>query len=125
MRDLLAPILIIGFIHFLFFARLFYPEPMIFYLPEYERSDIWNQNYPFKDFLSHSLKHGELPFWSKDAGTGFSLFAEGQVGTLYIPNLILFYFLPTWIAWNLSYILLFLLSFLGAYLFYRELGILK
>lgn len=108
-----------------FFARLFFPEPKVFYTPDYARSDIWNFHYPVKDFLSRSLKEGELPFWTKDIGTGIPLFAEGQIGSLYFPNLILFYLFPTWLAWNLSYILVFIITVSGAYLFFKKLGVSK
>lgn len=106
-----------------FFARLFYPQAKVFYTPDYGRSDIWHQNYPFKEALSRSLAQGTLPFWSKDLGTGFPIFAEGQVGSLYLPNLLLFRFLPTWLAWNLSFPLLVLLAAFGAYLFFVRAGI--
>ena len=107
----------------LFLGRLFFHEPKLFYTPDYGRSDLWNFHYPVKDFLAGSLQQWEFPFWSKDMGTGFPVFAEGQIGTLNIMNLFLFSFFPTWIAWNFSYVLIFLLSFLGSYLFFKKIGI--
>ena len=115
--------LVILVIVLLFFGRLFFPEPKLFYTPDYGRSDLWNFHYPVKDFLAGSLQQWEFPFWSKDMGTGFPVFAEGQIGTLNIMNLFLFSFFPTWIAWNFSYVLIFLLSFLGSYLFFKKIGI--
>lgn len=115
--------LIILIITLLFFSNLFFPEPKIFYTPEFGKGDIWYFNYPFKDLLSESLKSGELPFWSKYIGTGFPVFAEGQIGALYLPNLILFGLLPTWLAWNLSYVFIFSTTFLGTYLFLYKKGV--
>lgn len=107
----------------IFFVRLFLPEPKLFYTPDYALSDMWNFNYPVKNFLSLSLKQGELPFWSKSLGTGFPVFAEAQVGALFLPNLVLYYLFPTWLAFNLSFILAFFTSCFGAYLFFQKLGI--
>lgn len=113
-------VLLILILCFLFFSRLFYPKPSLFYTPDFGQSDIWNFNYPIKNFLAQSLKSGQLPFWSKDVGTGFPFLAEGQIGTFNIFNLILFYIFPAWLAWNLSYLIIFFAAFLGTYLFLRK-----
>src|SRR3990170_6220182 len=119
----LLPILFITLVVIAFFWRLFYPEPKLIYSVEIIGSDIWNVYYPVKHFLSQSLKGGQLPFWSKDLGIGLPVQAEGQVGTFYLPNLILYWLLPTWLAWNLSLVFTFFLLFLGSYLFFRKLGV--
>src|SRR4030043_244974 len=116
----LFPVSIVILVFFIFFSRLFYPEPHLFFTPDFGRSDIWNFNYPLKDFLSESLKNGELPFWNKNIGTGFPVFAEGQVGALYLPNLILFGLLPTWLAWNINYLLMFIINGVGSYFFFLK-----
>jgi len=54
---------------------------------------------------------------------GGSAVCRGQIGTLYIVNILLFFLLPTWLAWNLGYWILFILSFFGCYLYFRRLGI--
>lgn len=120
MKKHVLPTLIIGLITTIFFARLFFPEPKLFYTPDIGRSDIANFNYPLKNFLSQSLRIGNLPFWNKNMGTGFPLFAEGQIGSLFIENLVLFSFLPTWIAFNLSYLLSFFIGALGTYFFLKK-----
>jgi len=106
-----------------FFWRMFYPEPKLIYSVEIIGSDIWNVYYPVKHFLSQSLKAGNLPFWSKDLGIGLPVQAEGQVGTFYLPNLILYWLFPTWLAWNFSLVFTFFLLFLGSYLFFQKLGV--
>src|SRR3989344_4136260 len=119
----LLPVVVILAIVAAFFWRLFFPTPSLLYTVEIIGSDIWNVYYPMKHFLSDSLKSGQLPFWAKDIGTGFPLFAEGQVGALYLPNLILFFLFPPWMAWNLSYVASFFFAFFGSYLFFRKKGI--
>lgn len=104
----------------IFFGRLFLPRPQLFYTPDFGRSDIWHFNYPIKDFLASSLKKGRLPFWSSQVGTGFPFLAESQIGALNLSNLILFFFLPTWLAWNLSFVIIFLTGFGGAYFFLKK-----
>lgn len=120
MKKHVLPTLIIGLITTIFFARLFFPEPKLFYTPDIGRSDIANFNYPLKNFLSQSLKLESLPFWNKNMGTGFPVFAEGQIGSLFLENLILFSLLPTWIAFNLSYVLSFFIAALGTYFFLKK-----
>jgi hypothetical protein len=120
LRKVQLPHLLILLAFLIFFGRLFYPEPKIYYTPDFSTSDIWHLHYPMKDFLARSLKSGQLPFWTKDIGTGFPLFAESQIGSLYVFNLILFSVFPTWFAWNLSYLVVFFLSFLGTYFFFRN-----
>lgn len=97
----------------LFFGRLFVPEPAIFFPVDAMRSDVWNFGYPMKVLLNQSLRQGQLPFWSDQVGMGFPVLAESQVGALFLPNLILFGLLPTTLAWNLSYVLVLLVNFLG------------
>lgn len=116
-------IVLIFFVVVSFFASLFFPTTKIFFTPEFQRSDIWYQNYPFKVSLTQNLRLGTLPFWESRIGSGFPLYAEGQVGTWFIPNLFLFTLFPTIIAWNLSYVLAFGVLTLGTYIFLKELGI--
>jgi uncharacterized membrane protein YfhO len=111
------PILVFLIILVIYFFRLFYPVPGIYFTPDFGHSDIVSFNYPLKDFLHQSLQHHQLPFWNKNMGTGFPVFAEGQVGALYPQNLILFALLPTWLAWNLLFPITLLITFLGVYYF--------
>lgn len=104
-----------------YFGRLFYPVPQLFYTPDYGRSDIPNFNLPVKYFLAENLANNQLPFWTKQIGTGVPIFAEGQIGALFIYNLLAFKFLPFWVAWNLAIPAALLFGFIGSYLFLREL----
>src|SRR3989338_2691243 len=94
--------LILAALVLVFFSRLFMPQLSIFITPEYGRSDITHFNLPIKFFLSESLKRGQLPLWSKNIDTGYPLFAESQIGALFLPNLVLFRFLPFMLAFNIG-----------------------
>ena len=76
-------------------------------------------------FLSDSLKRGEWPLWNRFIGNGFPALAEGQTGVFNISNIFLFKFLPFFIAWNSSYVLIFLTTMLGTYVYARSIGLKK
>lgn len=103
----------------IFFGRLFYPEPSIFLTPESVRSDMWHFHYPLKDLLHQHLAQGKIPLWHSGIATGFPILAEGHIQIFFIPNLILFAIFPTWIAWNLYFLFISLISLTGVYLFLR------
>ena len=123
MKKWVVPLVVIFLTLAVFFGQWFFPEPKLPYTVEIIGSDIWNVYYPNRHFLSQSLKAFELPFWAKDIGMGTPLFAEGQIGAFFVPNLVLYGLLPTWLAWNLSIVVSFFLLVLGSYLFFRKLGI--
>ena len=62
--------------------------------------DVMVQNHPFRDFFARALRAGQLPLWNAAINCGFPLFAEGQAGPLYPPNVVLALLLPTWAALN-------------------------
>ncbi|MBI3282989.1 hypothetical protein HYZ70_02835, partial [Candidatus Curtissbacteria bacterium] len=103
----------------LFFAKLFFP-PSLFINPDYGRSDLIHFHIPIKTALAESFRVPRLPLWDPLIGQGFPIFDEGQVGALYIPNIVFFSLLPLWLAFALSYISTFTLSSLGTYLFCRS-----
>ena len=104
-----------------FFIRLFYPGSSLFMIPDFGESDVLHLNLPLKQILSESLKSGYFPLWTNLLGNGFPLLAEGQIGTFYLPNLILFRFMPLIPAYNLNLLISFFLAFTGTYLFCRKL----
>jgi hypothetical protein len=53
----------------------------------YAESDTFTFFYPVFAVLRASIRAGELPLWSPDIFGGFPLFAEGQIGALYLPSL--------------------------------------
>ena len=62
--------------------------PTIVGLGLYARSDTFTFFYPVFATLHRSLREGDLPLWSPLIFGGFPLFAEGQVGAMYPPNLL-------------------------------------
>jgi hypothetical protein len=124
-KDNFFPLLIFTLLVIFFFAPLFYPQPKILSTPDFGHSDVWHFNYPLKDFLGQSLKKHQVPLWNKDIGMGQPLLAEGQIGTFFIPNLLLFYLLPTHIAFNLGLFLIVFLAGSGTYLYCRAIKLAK
>ena len=84
--------------------------------------DIMVQNYPFRDFFAQALQQGKLPLWNAAINCGFPLFAEGQAGALYPPNIVLALMLPTWAALNLNVVLHLWLGAVGIYALVRSFG---
>ena len=121
-RDILALFTIASLI-IIFFFRLFWPEPSLIVTPDFGRSDAWHFSFATKLALSESLKRGQLPLWEPRLGGGFPLFAEGQVGALFLPNFILFKIISNpVVAYNATYIALFLILGWGMYAWLRVIG---
>ncbi|HEY5601160.1 MAG TPA: YfhO family protein [Patescibacteria group bacterium] len=114
------PLIFIVVFTIFFFHGLFSPLS-IFSTP----GDIAYFNYPLKDLLANSLKNFDLPLWNSLLGNGIPVFSESQIGTLYLPNLILFYLFETPLAFNLSYLFIFITSTCGIYLFCQSWGLSK
>lgn len=97
----------------------------MFGTPDFGHSDLWHFHFALKFFLSESLKKGYLPFWSKDVGMGFPVLAEGQIGMFNLYNLLAFRFLDPVVAFNLGYLVIFLTTIAGTYLFCRTINLSK
>lgn len=125
-RDILA-LSLIAFLVIIFFFRLFWPEANLMVTPDFGRSDAWHFSFATKFALAESLSRGQLPLWEPRMGMGFPLFAEGQVGTLFLPNLLLMS-LPELtgrdpvIFYNMTYVILFLTLGWGMYAWLRVIG---
>jgi hypothetical protein len=94
----------------------------LFFTHDLNGSDLWHLHYPLKCFMAEQLRAGHLPYWCENIGTGFPLLAEGQVGALYPPNLVLFRWLALPVAFNGSILLHVLLAGISAAMLARELG---
>lgn len=121
-RDILA-LSSIAFLVIIFFFRLFWPEANLIVTPDFGRSDAWHFSFATKLVLSESLKRNELPLWEPRMGMGFPLFAEGQVGALFLPNLLLLRLItdPV-VAYNATYVVTFLILGWGMYAWLRVIG---
>ncbi len=79
----------------------------------YYGSDISVQNLPFRVFYAESLQRGELPLWSPYLFAGYQQHAEGQTGAAHPFHLLIYYFLPFWMAFYLEMIFPYVFAFLG------------
>jgi hypothetical protein len=120
-KDVFA-ILLLVFLSFILLSHLF-TRSQLFAAQDYGQGDLTHLNYPYLDFYAKELKSGRLPLWTSYISTGYPLFAEGQFGPLYLPNLILFYLFPTPQAFNLSYLVTFVIASTGMYFYCRHIGI--
>ena len=84
--------------------------------------DIQTIHYPIHAAYAAALRQGALLLWTPLLACGFPLFAEGQMGGLYPPNLLLYRFLPLDLAHNWSALLHLLLGLVAAYAFARTWG---
>lgn len=118
------PQIAITLIVFAFFAKLYFP-PSLYTTPDFGRSDLINFNIPMRYIMSESLKHARLPLWEPKLGQGFPVLDEGQIGFFYPPNMFLYGFLPFWLAFNLGFLVTFVIAALGTYLLARSIKISK
>lgn len=83
------------------------------------------QHIPWSRFLADSLANLSLPLWTPYMHSGFPILAEGQIGALYPPNLIMYLFLPYKIAYTYNILLHFVLAGIFMYIYVREIGMSK
>lgn len=85
--------------------------------------DIFQLHYPLRSAYAEELRRLSLPLWTPHVMAGFPLLAEGQLGALYPPNLILHLLLPVPLALNVFILGHLLLAGVGAYAFARRLDL--
>lgn len=120
-RDIFAISTIIVVI-ILFFLPLFWPVQQLLVTPDFGKSDSWHFSFATKYFLWESFHQNKLPLWTDKLGDGFPIFAEGQVGTFFLPNLILFRLIndPV-LAYNLTLVVTVIILATGMYVWLRTL----
>jgi hypothetical protein len=84
-------------------------------------SDIMNEGFPYRHYISEALKNGELPTWLPYIYGGIPLLARAEAGVCYPLNLLLFGVLPPYVALNVVILITLLTAALGMYLYAREL----
>lgn len=77
--------------------------------------------YPMKEMLGRTVQSGEWPWWNPWIRNGLPFFANPQVGLFYAPSL-LFYFLPTSLAFNWNVIVHSVVMATGFYCWLRRTG---
>lgn len=85
--------------------------------------DIYQLHYPLRSVYAAELSRGALPMWTPLLFAGYPLLAEGQLGALYPPNLLLHWLLPVPIALNFFILGHFVWAAIGAYVFARRLRV--
>jgi len=84
--------------------------------------DVLRQLYPWKTFVIHSLKTGNIPLWNPFNFSGSPLLANFQSGVFYPFNLVYFIF-PFIVAWSLLIILQPFLAGLFTYFYGKKIGL--
>ncbi|MBI3619588.1 hypothetical protein HY214_00345 [Candidatus Roizmanbacteria bacterium] len=106
-----------------YLALFFFLYGKLLFTPDFGESDAYHFNLSLKYYLAQTLKSNRLPFWTDKLQNGYPLLAEGQVGALFLPNIVLLKFLPFASAYNLLLISsLFILS-CGVFVLLLELGV--
>lgn len=86
-------------------------------------SDLLNDRLPARAFVGASLRRGELPLWSSEIYTGFPIFAQPEVGSLYPSNAALFGLLHPYVAIAYAQLLPMVLVGVGTGLLALEYGL--
>ena len=120
-KILLFFILAIVYIFFYFFLW----HGKLLFTPDFGQADAYNINLSYKYFLAKNLKNNKIPLWTNKIHNGLPVVGESQAGVFYLPNLILYKFLPFSIAHNLNFILHISLSSVGVYILLRFLKVNK
>nr|MBC7244475.1 YfhO family protein [Chloroflexota bacterium] len=85
--------------------------------------DIFRLHYPLRSVYAAELQRFSLPLWTPHVFAGYPLLAEGELGALYPPNLLLHALLPVPIALNIFILGHFVWAAMGAYAFARRLKV--
>lgn len=86
-------------------------------------NDIRDIFYPRKIFYAEQIKNFCLSLWTSYINNGLPLHSQSQTGIFYPINFLLYFFLPTHIAFNLSVVLHFFLAGIFTYLYARTIGL--
>lgn len=88
----------------------------------YTIDDLERYYYPVRAFFAAGLRAGQLRWWCVEAGAGYPLFAEGQMGGAYPPNWIFALPQPGWLALSESVALHLAWAGIGLYACLRQHG---
>ncbi len=104
---------------------LYFMWPLIFLQKTFIFGDYWQQHYPWAYEYARVLKTGSLPYWVPQVANGFPLVAEGQVGTYYLPHLLMYGLLPFFAAYTWGIVLHVLAGGVGSYVYGQRTGLTK
>lgn len=112
-------LLVILITSIVYFFHLWYPSQKLLVTPDIGTSDAINLSLSQKYVLARVYARGKLPLWETGVGAGFPMFAEGQIGALFLPNIILYRIFPFVTAFNTSLVFAITLISWGTYLWCR------
>jgi hypothetical protein len=118
-KDILA-IIFLCLCSFIFLNKLFL-ESQIFTSQDIGQGDITHNSYPILDSYAQSLRVMKIPLWTNSISTGFPIFAENA--TFFLFNIVAYFLFPTYFAFNLSYLIVFITASIGTYFYCRYLGL--
>lgn len=98
----------------LYFLPVLTGRQVLFYF------DITEINYPYRAFYASAVKDGGFPLWCPHLYCGFPLFAESQAGALYPPKLLLYPWMPAWLAFSYDTVFHILLAGVAMYVYLRR-----
>jgi len=116
LRDLAVVLALLGIAVYFFHTEL--AEGRIFY-----ETDTSIYYYPGMSTVDQAIKRGVIHLWMPHIFGGYPLFADGETGMLYLPNVLFLWLFPIQTAFVLLRIVCFFLAGVFSYAFSRVLGI--
>lgn len=110
----------IAFLIIAYAILFFFLRNKLLFTPDFGESDAYHINISLKYFLAENLKQGTLPFWTDKLQGGFPLFAESQIGALFLPNIIFLRFFDFADGYNLLLIFSLFCMSVGFFLLLRQ-----
>lgn len=104
----------------LFYFSPIFPKDAFYIAGTAVGNDLTNQNIPAKEIYRQALLENRLSLWTNKIYSGYPLLAEGQVGALFPPHILLFRLLDTLTALRVLFIATFLFGGLGVYIFLKN-----
>jgi hypothetical protein len=86
-------------------------------------SDLRSNEFQLRSYLGHTLKQGMFPLWTPDIYFGYPLLGDYMTGLYYPINLVLFYILPDFAAFNYFILIHYLIIAIFVYLYARLIGL--
>ena len=85
--------------------------------------DTYRYFLPQKVVYAELLHRHELPLWNSWVGFGYPIIGESQTGVFYPPNVLLYSLLSVNTAYNVNFLLHYVLAFLFTWLYARAIGL--
>ncbi len=86
-------------------------------------SDLTDYYFPLKFYLKECLNNFSLPLWCPYILSGMPILSEGEIGAFHPLNIIFFFFLDPFSAYNLTTIISFFIAGFSIFLFAQAMGL--